>query len=71
MEEKYRLEELPKEEGDKLTKELQNVLAKYDAEMQVTSKIEILKRVPIKSESVISPIQLNDGDSGKETTEAH
>lgn len=40
----YTLEEPSKEDADKITAELKEVLEKYDCEMQVTSTINILKR---------------------------
>lgn len=50
----YDLIELSKEEGDKITEELKVILEKYDCEMQITSTITILKRVP-KEENIESP----------------
>jgi hypothetical protein len=57
MEPDYALQEFPKEEADALTKELQDVLAKYNGEMGVTSTINLMKRVPkaIPSPFVTSP----------------
>lgn len=49
-----RLEQFSKEELENLTNELQAVLAKYDAEMGVSSSINIMKRV---SEEILSPLQ--------------
>lgn len=46
----YGTVELTKEEGDALTKELQDVLAKHNAEMGVVSSIQLLKRVEIPDE---------------------
>ena len=57
----YELKELTKEEGDALTKDLQEVLAKHNCEMGVTSAIQLLKRVET-SEPTVSPIQIH-GDS--------
>jgi len=53
--------ELTQEEGDALTKDLQDVLAKHDAELGVSSTIQLMKRVadPIPSPSEFIP----DGDS--------
>lgn len=66
----YSLEELSKEEGEKLTIELQAVLAKYNAEMGVSSSIQLLRRVP--TDLTPSPKEFTDGtDEGKEITEAH
>lgn len=44
----YTTVELTKEEGDALTKDLQEVLAKHNAELGVVSSIQLLKRVEIK-----------------------
>lgn len=64
----YRLEELSPEEGAKLTADMQKVLEKYDAELGVTSSIQLLKRV---STSVLSPIQPNaEGENNIETPKA-
>lgn len=52
----HRLEELPPEEGRKLIAELQEVLAKYDAEMSVASSIQLLKRVPVPTEDAAAPV---------------
>lgn len=41
----YTLEELSKDESEAVTKELQEVLKKYNCEMGITSSINILKRV--------------------------
>ncbi len=65
----YKLEELSKEEGDKLTAELQEVLARYDAEMGVSSSIQLLKRVEIK-EPIPSPAEFTNG-TDPETTQTH
>ena len=62
----YELVEFPKEEADKLTKELQDVLAKYNGEMGVTSTITLLKRVP---KEIISPIQPNGNGDNTDTKE--
>lgn len=59
----FRLEELPLKEQEEITKELQEVLAKHDCEMQVTSRIEILKRVEDKD--ILSPIQNIHGEPGE------
>jgi len=47
--ENYTRSELSPEEASALTKELQDVLAKYNCEMGVKSSIEIFKRVEIVS----------------------
>jgi len=62
----YELKELSKEEGEQLTKELQEVLAKYNAEMGVSSSIQLLKRVEI-TEPILSPIQPKDLDGNTDT----
>lgn len=56
----YELQELEKEEGEALTAELKAVLEKYNAEMGVSSKIEMFKRVTKDEKSVVSPVQLTD-----------
>lgn len=62
----YTLEDMAVDEAKAITEELQGVLAKYNAEMSVTSNINIMKRVPMKSPdgSVLSPIQPNGTDQG-------
>lgn len=56
----YTLEELSKDESEAVTKELQEVLKKYNCEMGVTSTINILKRVET---GVPSPfIEPTDGE---------
>lgn len=58
----YTLNELSKEEADQVTKELQEVLAKHDCEMGVTSTINILKRTETpEKDAVLSPIHVNPG----------
>jgi hypothetical protein len=74
----YSLREMDKEEGAKLTAELQAVLAKYDAEMGVSSNIELLKRVATPTntteEPIVSPLQQddlgNDNTSGSQTSDS-
>lgn len=74
MSQEYRLEEMSPEEGKALTAELQEVLKKYDAEMGVTSSIQLLKRVhntPAPADApVVSPIQEDDLKNGPEETSA-
>ncbi len=62
MNDEHTLEQLSKEDEIALTQELQAVLAKYDAEMGVSSHIEILKRV---HNSIPSPITRDDIDNGE------
>lgn len=45
----YKLAELSLEDAKALTDEMQAVLAKYDAEMSVTSNLHILQRVPLET----------------------
>lgn len=45
----YTLTELDPNEAAELTKELQAVLEKYDAEIGVSSAINIMKRVPLET----------------------
>lgn len=68
--EPYTLAEPDKEEGEALTAELQAVLKKYDAEIGVTSRIHIYKRVrvapkeeqaPTAPGPIPTPFPLNDG----------
>lgn len=66
--EEYTLAEMDKAEGEALTKELQEVLRKYDAELGVVSKIHIYKRVKVAPKeptvpagSVPTPFPLNEG----------
>lgn len=61
----YELKELTKQEGEALTKDLQDVLAKHGCEMGVVSNIQLLKRVA-KSESTVSPIQIENGNDSTE-----
>lgn len=65
----YKLEELSPEVGEQLKAELQAVLAKYDAEMGVTSSIQLLKRVEAK-DPVPSPFIVNEGENPTETPKA-
>lgn len=51
----YTTRELTKEEGDALTKDLQAVLEKHNAELGIKSVVELLRRV---EDPVLSP--LND-----------
>lgn len=53
----YQLTEPTKEEAEALTKDLQEVLAKHNCEMGVTSAIQLLKRVP---KDTLSPLQRED-----------
>lgn len=63
----YSLKELSPEEATKITTELQEVLAKYDCEMSVSSAITIMKR---EEEAVLSPIQnVNPGTNDNPTSE--
>lgn len=63
---KYELRELTKEEATTLTKDMQEVLKKHDAEMQVTSQITLFKRVhPNKEEGIPSPFPLNENGEDK------
>lgn len=64
----YTLEDLTPEEAENLTKEITEVLAKYNAEIGVTSKINIMKRVEDTKggEEIISPLQSN-GEGLEET----
>lgn len=45
----YKLAELSLEDAKALTDEMQAVLAKYDAEMSVSSNLHILQRVPLET----------------------
>lgn len=65
----HTLEDLTPEEAENLTKEITEVLAKYNAEIGVTSKINIMKRVEDTKggEEIISPLQSN-GEGLEETT---
>ena len=82
MADEYHLEEMPPEEGIALTKDLQAVLEKYDAEMQVTSTIQLMKRVknnheensngtdtPNSTNSGERPVD-NGGNSGSSAAES-
>lgn len=65
----YTLADLTPEEAESLTKEITEVLAKYNAEIGVTSKINIMKRVEDTKggEEIISPLQSN-GEGLEETS---
>ena len=66
----YKLDELNPDEAKALTKELQDVLAKYDCEIGIQSQMTIMKRVPATpGEPILSPIQPN-GDNGTDKGEA-
>lgn len=60
----YQLAELSPEDAKKLTDELQAVLAKYNAEMSVSSNLHILQRVPLVSDAeVVEEVkETKDGD---------
>ncbi len=68
---KYTLADLTPEEADALTKDLQKVLIRHNAELGVKSSIEILKRVEIKNEDGIPSSFTPDeeSDTKKETPE--
>lgn len=55
--------DVTKEEGEALTKDLQEVLAKHDAELGISSTIQLLKRVP---KEMLSPFMQPNGDSKTE-----
>jgi len=57
--------ELTKEEGEALTKDLQEVLTKHNCELGVVSSIQLLRRTD--DEGVVSPIQVHEEPS--DTTE--
>jgi len=63
----YHLEELTPEDAANLTKELQEVLAKYNAEMGVSSSINLMKRV----ESIPSFLTKEDIENGNQAPEAN
>lgn len=64
----YTTRELTKEEGNVLTKDLQDVLEKHNAEMGVVSSIQLLKRVP---KEIISPFMpKTDGTNPDKTEES-
>lgn len=63
----YSTRELTKEEGEALTKDLQEVLLKHNCEMGVTSTIQLLKRVEAEAPT-ISPLQ-EPQENGNDTTE--
>ena len=64
--EDYTLTDLSLEEQEAIKKDIDTVLEKYNAEIQVTSTIHILKRVEPNSPS---PYTINESDSnGKEDT---
>lgn len=56
----YTTRELTKEEGEALTKDMQEVLERHGAEMGVIASIQLLKRV---EEPEISPIQTNGDEN--------
>ncbi len=60
MQDNYDLKELSKEEGEALTKDMQEVLVKHGCEMSVVASIQLLKRVP---KDIVSPIQPDDLNS--------
>jgi len=62
----YTLAELSPEDAANLTRELQEVLAKYDAEMGVASQINLMQRVP-KEEGTPSFLTKEDLDNGDNT----
>lgn len=77
--EDYVLEDLTPEEAAALTKDLQDVLKKYNAEMGVKSAIELLKRVPVKpaepnvtdaATAIPTPYPIDGKDEGTETQAA-
>lgn len=66
----YELKDLAADEAEKITKELQEVLAKYDCEMGTSTTINIFKRVPKEAEPVLSPIQdVRPDDTTKDATD--
>lgn len=68
MEKRFTLVELSKEEGDALTKDLQEVLAKHNCELGVKAAINLMKRVEIdeQDEPIISPYNGTDSDKTEE-----
>lgn len=60
----YELEEMSQEDGQKLTDDLQKILAKHNAEMGVVSTIKLYKRIP---KAVPSPDEFLP-DNGNEIT---
>lgn len=64
--EKYTTRELTKEEGEALTKDMQEVLEKHNAEMSVMSVIQLLKRELIQD--IPSPF-IKDGENNGTTEE--
>lgn len=70
MEEKsdYQTVELSQQEMADVTKDLQEVLAKHDCEMQVISNIHILKRQPVETPEQIDVLPSPYGeDQSKES----
>jgi len=63
----YELQELSKEEAEALTKDLQEVLAKYNAEMGVSSTINLMKRAP---KPVPTPAEFLSDDQPDTQTES-
>lgn len=63
----YTTRELTKEEGDALTKDMQEVLEKHNAEITVVSAIQLLKRE--SKGDIPSPFIIN-GDTDGTTEEA-
>ena len=55
--------ELPSEEGEALTKDLQEVLEKHGAEMQTKTSIELVKRIEDEAENT-QPQTDESGESG-------
>ncbi len=68
--EEYTTRELTKEEGDALTKDLQEVLKKHNAEMGVVSSIQLLKRVEITKDIVSPFVPPHNGEHPDQTTES-
>lgn len=70
----YQTSELTNEEMAEVTKELQDVLEKYDCEMQVLSNIHILKRqnveTPEKVDVISSPYDGTDKTADSTTEES-
>lgn len=66
---KYTLQDLPPAEAKALTEEITAVLTKYNAEIGVTSQINIMKRVEAKEESIPSPFLTANGENPETTTD--
>lgn len=61
----YETRELTKEEGDALTKDMQELLQKHSAELGVISSIQLLKRVStVNKEPIPSFLTKEDIDNG-------